>query len=694
MNFRSFAGLFSLLILVALTNTACPGKNSPTAPPAPTATFTPIPGTPTNSPTNTPSPTITETPTKTDTATITNTPTNSATSTSTGTPTTSVTNTATATVTDTPTNSPTSTPSGTPTNSTTNTATPTITDTPTDSPTFTVTDTPTVSPTPTQTGTPTNSATASPSATVTDTETVTATPTLTGTPTNTVPATPTATPTSTPNGPTKTFTPTSTPSATYSPTPDPYVITGTIKYTGSKSTAGYNLLAGATTELNGGNPSTSVISSPSEGTAYTYKINLPGTGNYVVYGFLTTQTNFSNGGPNVGDSYEIYNGQCLGGTPTTIAVSGPTTATANLIFADTCQLVGVSGSVTYTGPGEVSNQNTIQVMGCADANCATILNNGPGITVNGGAYSLINTSGAASMYVEAFYQSNNGNGNGPATCDPMTIVGPVATGGAVTNYNITLSTANLYNCGNSLSGTVNWNGPGSVDAANPILVRAVTCSGTSGGGNSCNTVAFCAVTQNGGTYFMGLATSGTYYVEEEYVANSSVSWSTWDPPLGGYAENADGSCPGCAPSGPNGYGSGIPVSGNAVSNLGFTNACPQFYGYTGTLTYNGSQGPVTSGNGSPGNQVYISAVTVATEDSEQNVTSGTGQNGGTYTMIDMMGRCSGGGVNSYYLRVWYDKASAGCCQPVSGDPWTVVGPYNTNTGSPDYNVTFDDSNTW
>jgi hypothetical protein len=114
-NLKLFSNLSLLLTGFTLALCGCPAKNNPTAPPAPTPTFTTIPGTATNSPTNTASPTVTETPTKTATATITETPTNTGTPTQTGTPTNSATITPTATITETPTITPTATITNTPT---------------------------------------------------------------------------------------------------------------------------------------------------------------------------------------------------------------------------------------------------------------------------------------------------------------------------------------------------------------------------------------------------------------------------------------------------------------------------------------------------------------------------------------------------------------------------------------------------
>ena len=122
---------------------------------------------------------------------------------------------------------PSITPTGTPTRTPTPSRTPTASRTPTPSSTPTITPTPTLTPTQTATATPTDTPTAPP-ATNTPTGTATETPTVTPTPSDT--PTPTATVTGTPptptvsNTPTATFTPSSTPTGpilTNTPTATP-----------------------------------------------------------------------------------------------------------------------------------------------------------------------------------------------------------------------------------------------------------------------------------------------------------------------------------------------------------------------------------------------------------------------------------------------------------------------------------------
>ncbi len=154
-----------------------------------------FPVSPSNTPTQTPTPSVTVglTPTATQTPSVTPTNTQTLTPTNTNTPTDNVTDTPTPTPTQTPTPSVTATGTLTPTPSVTATVTQTTTNTQT--PSVTPTDTPEVSPTPTTTPTTTTTLTA----TETETPTPTATPTLTETPTNTPTVTPTTTNTPTPS---------------------------------------------------------------------------------------------------------------------------------------------------------------------------------------------------------------------------------------------------------------------------------------------------------------------------------------------------------------------------------------------------------------------------------------------------------------------------------------------------------------
>jgi hypothetical protein len=127
------------------------------------------------------------------------------------TPTPSVTVGLTPTATQTPTRTPTNTQTQTPTNTNTQTQTPTNTNTPTDN----VTDTPTPTPTVTPTLTPTGTVSVSPTPTTTQTQTQTITPTQTQTETQTQTPTPSITASQTP---TNTETPTNTPTVTQTPT--------------------------------------------------------------------------------------------------------------------------------------------------------------------------------------------------------------------------------------------------------------------------------------------------------------------------------------------------------------------------------------------------------------------------------------------------------------------------------------------
>ena len=164
-----------------------------------------FPVSPSNTPTQTPTPSVTVglTPTATHTPTLTptNTQTQTPTNTNTQTQTPTNTNTPTDNVTDTPTPTPTQTPTLTPTGTVSVSPTPTTTQTQTPTTTTTLTATETVTPTSTQTETPTTTPTQTETQTQTPTPSITAsqTPTVTQTPTNTASETPPVTPTPTPS---------------------------------------------------------------------------------------------------------------------------------------------------------------------------------------------------------------------------------------------------------------------------------------------------------------------------------------------------------------------------------------------------------------------------------------------------------------------------------------------------------------
>jgi hypothetical protein len=493
----------------------------------------------------------------------------------------------------------------------------------------------------------------------------------------------TITPTNTPS---PTFTFTSTP--TFSPTVDPYVIKGTIQYTGSDSVAGQYLLMMGTTCINCGSGTNASWVTNGTKSVCNYTLDLPSTGNYVIFAILSSVPNFNNTSPPVGASYSFYGGACLtSGTPTTIAISGPTTQTVNWTFGDSCVLDGIGGTISYTGVGAVNNNNGLVVDAYLDSNYSTPVpnNNSAYVTVSGGTYNLINTSGTPSnVYLQAYYNSNQGNGggNGPVTGDPVTNLGLVAFNTVLTNKNITLNDSYLYNSTNSLTGTVNYSGTGTVSASDPIVVRAVTFTGS-----FLQQIGACAVTSNGGTYFFGLPASGNYYLTEEFVAVPGAHWDDGDYAVGSYAQNSDGSCVGSG-SGPNGSSANpIVVSGATNSNLSFNSSCGQFQGYTGTLNYTGSMG--TPSCSSTSHQIWVQAVD-GTSESANTIGNSTGvcDNGDTYYLN--IGTTSG----SYYLRAWYDSNGVGCCQPQSGESWTVVGPYSSSANPSAVNISFADGQSW
>ncbi len=324
MNIR-VAGIFSFLIGFAFLTIGCPSKNSsPSAPAAPTSTFTF---------------TVTNT-VCTDGLGHTCTPTFS------GTPSSTATETATRTATNSPTDTSTSTLTATPTNSATRTATATITQTPTDTSTATITHTATDTATSTLTGTPTDTATASPTATITNTATNSQSPTQTGTPTNTLSTTATLTPT---NSPTETASATATSTQACTGV---YAISGNVNYTGSTiSGASVFVLAVAQGNLGGCNgnscnPANAVLSSTPGN--YSYDLNTLPTGNYYVFGFYGT---IGSNGPDLGDYEGDYGNICPITSSTQVDLSSGNTSVSGVAvtFGNAHQLWGVNGTVNYGG---------------------------------------------------------------------------------------------------------------------------------------------------------------------------------------------------------------------------------------------------------------------------------------------------------------------------------------------------------
>jgi hypothetical protein len=387
---------------------------------------------------------------------------------------------------------------------------------------------------------------------------------------------------------------------------------------------------------------------------------------------ILTSSTTSNNLVQAGSSYSVWQNTSLTGPslPTTIVDNAPTQI--NPSFDDTHQFGGITGTLNFTGVGGVNNNSPLQVYAYYDSAYTTPVNQGnASVSVNGGSFSYGLPVTNTSLYLQAFYGQPN-NGNGPATCAPVTNLGLVTINPPTTGLNITLTDSNLYNCGagDGLSGTVTYAVSGAtVDANHPIIVRAWPTSN----GLDYSSI----VTQNGGSYFMGLP-AGNYNVSEEYVASGNGGSSNGNYSVGSYIQNMDGSCP--SGSGPS--GSSYNVSSAAVSNLVFSNACSQLTGFTGTLTYTGSYG---------NNGLFAMAVTTASEDTENNPSASVYNNGDVYNLQTPSG--------TYYIRVWYDSNNNSCagnngCVPTTGEPWNVYGPYTTNTGSPVYNISFPGSMTW
>ena len=185
---------------------------------------------------------------------------------------------------------------------------------------------------------------------------------------------------------------------------------------------------------------------------------------------------------------------------------------------------------------------------------------------------------------------------------------------------------------------------GTVSANNPIVVRAWSVTG-----NFQNEVGDCAVTTNGGNYFLGFVQSGNYYITEEYVANPGGQWGNNNYAIGSIVQNSDGTCFNSG-TGPTGFGNPTSISGAVTSNLTLSNACSQITGYTGTLTYTG----IPSGNINNG-EIYIEAVTTQVSDDEFGQSNSSSNNGGNFNLIT--------GPGTYYLRVWYDSTG------IAGQQW-------------------------
>ncbi|GEM_PF-2914080 len=390
-------GIALLLVTSILFVISCSSNNNnPSAPAAPTPTFTP----PCVNASNTPC-----------TSTFTATPTNTGTATPTGTPT------STATVTDT------RTPTATTTNTGTSTSTATITNTATLTATATITDTPTVTPTATITSTPTD------------------TPLVTSTATSTASSTPSNTPTSTSTNCTGNPTPTNTVVASNG-------IAMHVTYSGVGTVSASNPIYVYLTDTFGSGASFQAVRfiDTNSGGITIYGMN---TGTYYLAMFYNAagDGHFYQGGggvkPHVGDQAQFLgvSSGCNPSGATALSVAGGVTNIGTVSFTGG-GLWGFGGTLTYNGSvgGTVSTCNPLCVGFYTDSGYTAQDTNQLNFT-NGSRYDL-NTfdigggCSTASAYVQAWY-AKSGNTGSPQAGDSVTQLGLVANS-AVTNLNITI----------------------------------------------------------------------------------------------------------------------------------------------------------------------------------------------------------------------------------------------------------------
>ncbi len=274
--------------------------------------------------------------------------------------------------------------------------------------------------------------------------------------------------------PTQTFTqtwtntPTNTSTVTSTITPYPtatvglYVIEGQVQYNGSTNLSGKALQVCGSPGLMAcgvtfsGDTIKNELSAPGP---VAYSLSFPGNGSYVVWANLCRPENEIEvlggvtttsliGSAYVNAPYAIYAGTtnaCFNsGTPTTFTFSGPNTFTGvNLTFGDTCELPGISGTITYTGANVVNAQNALFVQAYSNSNYTGGLFSSM-VSENGGAFKVLPPLCGGPVYLQAY--SSPGNYL-LADCDPVTDLGAMAANYEnITNYAITLTDANLYNC--------------------------------------------------------------------------------------------------------------------------------------------------------------------------------------------------------------------------------------------------------
>jgi hypothetical protein len=525
-------------------------------------------------------------------------------------------------------------------------------------------------------------------ATQTDTPTVTLTPTVTNTATNTSTFTPTGSETATytatytaSSTSTKTATPTITATATTTSTttPDPYRLTGTVRYSGTavSPTGKYiYILADTDPTFQGQFAAMTMVSASSSAVSYT--LNLPSAGTYYILTMIDPTIMTSNFNPGAGDPYAAYNGQCLGGTPTSIVVSAPTTK--DLTFADTCILGGVHGTINYSGCLAVNNSSPIHLQFYTDIGYSTPVDGGKAdITTASGTYSAAIPSSATSAYAQVYLDSNSDGSL--STCEPYENLGLVQINPAST-LNINFG-GSLYNCSSTaaFTGTVSTT-VGAISATHPVIVRAYYYNTNYWQMGGMTSVA-CA----GGSYSLPVTTgSGQYVLTAEYCSNTTGSGqnNNQNPSVGNYYSTTGDV---------ENFNNATQITYSGTTKTVNLNADKfQVLGYTGSVTYTGSKTLKDVCSQSNGPQIEIGVFDIGTENPIQstglqgNFNCGSSATQGTYSVLT---NYYGATSSTYALKVFYD--ANGDWNLDSGDSYYDMGTYVPNAGSPVYNATVGDS---
>ncbi len=392
-----------------------------------------------------------------------------------------------------------------------------------------------------------------------------------------------------------------------------------------------------------------------------YDILLPQAGTYYLIYYYSP--NNSSGNPQIGQPYIYNNSQTTRPLSQGVNLSGLPINLGTTSLTPLQAFTGIAGTFSYTGaqPFNSNHQGFIQPFN--DAYLTASGNNSTSLSSNGN-YQMVMDPGT--YYLRAFIDEQGSNQF--ASGDPFFIYGPgcnppganvVVSSGSPATANFSFGDGCLSvtplptpTPSNSLSGTVTYNGPGTVDTLHPILVYISTDPNIQNGPSYAATF-----TTNPANFTVGVGAAGNYYPVFLYdIKGLSGQPSVGDP----FEFNFES------------YNlpvQQLPISGatNLSQPVTLDNSAPHLMsGIGGTVTYTGGLGPVSSSRQLEVQIFADSGLTIPYNNDQAGVTI----NGGAFNMLLLpIG-------NTFYLRAYLQVVGGSSLLP--GDPYQIWNTTNPN----------------